>query len=180
MIHTGTSIHRSANAERRHAVQTRMETPDDGYAGSSPASQEMNPAGIRQMRQRVATSGPGPLASQLKEALGLTEEQASRLVSISQSTSHLPGRAGRLENGEVFLVTVQDCSKDPASFQGYQKYFQVFFGPPDGVEQRQVLRAERMRDGGSTFIHADGVDLRFPVQGPATVNGSALTADIKF
>ena len=98
---------------------------------------------------------------------------------MSDKPYHRPYKAGRLESGEVFYVTEQEYTKDPAGFQGYANMFRVYTGKPDSILEVPLQSASRMRDGGSTYIEGD-VNLAFAIRGNASLNGQPAVQSIRF
>ncbi|ODT78688.1 hypothetical protein ABS71_01570 [bacterium SCN 62-11] len=115
--------------------------------------------------------------AQKLQSLGLNAEQATRLADAANENPYFePYRAGRIDTGEVFLVTQQNWSADPAGFTGYENAFRVYVAAGDEMQELKVTSASRRRDGGSTSINTDAASFNFPVQGQASVGGRPLTA----
>lgn len=116
-------------------------------------------------------------SAQKLQTLGLSSDQATRLAEAANENPYFePYKAGRIDTGEVFLVTQQNWSADPAGFDGYAKAFHVYVMAGDEMRELQVTAASRMRDGGSTRISTDAAEFSFPIRGEASVGGRALTA----
>ncbi|MBT9588348.1 hypothetical protein IV102_33730 [bacterium] len=116
-------------------------------------------------------------AQKLQQGLGLSQEQAKRLSDAANEQPYFePWRAGKVDTGEVFLVTQQNYSADPAGFQGYENYFKVYVMAGDEMKELSVSSARRMRDGGSTTINTDAATFDFPIRGESTVGGRALVS----
>ncbi len=148
-------------------------TPVDGYAGSTPST-ELSPASLRALQAQVAMPS---LSARLQSRLGLNAEQADRLAALGNKPYAVPYQAGRLEGGEVFLVTIQDTEKDPAGFQGNKALYHVYFGQPDQLRELPVADARHFSDGGSTFLTTeDKQRFAFPIRDAATVGGQPLRA----
>ncbi len=116
-------------------------------------------------------------SAQKLQTLGLSSEQATRLAEAANENPYFePYKAGRIDTGEVFLVTQQNWSADPAGFAGYEKAFHVYVMAGDEMKELHVTGACRMRDGGSTTISTEAANFSFPIRGEASVGGRALTA----
>lgn len=155
-----------------------------GAQESSSAGDTFTASGSRGLffGKPVADAAPAAPAiartsAQKLQGLGLSAEQATRLADAANENPYYePYRAGRIDTGEVFLVTQQNTSADPAGFTGYQNYFRVYVAAGDEMRELQVTGAERRRDGGSTSIQTDAANFSFPVRGEATVGGRPLAA----
>ena len=101
-------------------------------------------------------------------------------ISELADAANQPYRAGRVDTGEVFLVTQQNYTADPAGFTGYENYFRVYVMAGDEMKELAVVSASRMRDGGSTRIKTDSADFNFPIRGESTVGGHSLTTRLDF
>ncbi|MBX3168268.1 MAG: hypothetical protein KF760_12700 [Candidatus Eremiobacteraeota bacterium] len=116
-------------------------------------------------------------SAQKLQSLGLNAEQATRLADAANENPYFePYRAGRIDTGEVFLVTQQNWSADPAGFTGYENAFRVYVAAGDEMRELKVTGADRRRDGGSTYIRTDAASFDFPIRGDASVGGRSLTA----
>ena len=120
-------------------------------------------------------------AQKLQQGLGLSQEQAKRLSDAANEQPYFePYKAGKIDTGEVFLVTQQNYSADPAGFQGYENYFKVYVMAGDELKELSVSSARRMRDGGSTTINTNGATFNFPVRGESSVGGHPLVTRMDY
>lgn len=114
-------------------------------------------------------------AEKLQHGLGLSSAEAKRLADAANEQAYFePYRAGKIDTGEVFLVTQQNYTADPNGFQGYQNFFKVYVMAGDELKELPVVSASRMRDGGSTSIKTEAATFNFPIGGESTVGGRKL------
>jgi hypothetical protein len=94
----------------------------------------------------------------LENALGLTEPQAKKLAKMADVKDQELDQAGRLPNGNVYLVT----DKAPGvPFKSYEDSLKVYYGNPDDVKELKVKEAHRYR-GHTEIKTSNGLSFNFP------------------
>ncbi|MFN8610442.1 MAG: hypothetical protein U0931_23085 [Vulcanimicrobiota bacterium] len=116
-------------------------------------------------------------ANKLQSGLGLSKQQAQTLSEAANVDFQEPYRAGRLDTGEVFLITSQNYKLDPKGYTSLGHTFRVYVmdGQSNEVKELPVQSACRMPDGGSTYIHTPAGNFDFPWRNETRVCGRPLT-----